>query len=612
MSAEAAIARIDRGALSALLNPNSNPNYVPFPNPILQCVQIKPLAATEGTVERFRVVFSDVSNFVQSMLATQANYVIQEGKMKKGSVVRLKAFQSNSVKGRRILIVLDLEVLEELGVHDKLGEPKPLEFKQEDNGQPQPTTISSNGFYGNAGQQQQPRQSLPSRTNSTSHGNIYPIEALSPYAHKWTIKARCTNKSDVKTWHNRNGEGKLFSINLLDESGEIKATGFNDQCDAFFELFHEGSVYYITSPCKVKPASKQYTALNNDYELNFERDTVVEKAEEESDVPQVRFNFTSIGELQSVEKDAIIDTIGVLKEVGETIEITSKSTSKPYDKRELTLVDDSGFSVRIAIWGTTATSFDAQSESIIAFKGVKVSDYGGRSLSLLSSGSMAIDPDIEEAHKLKGWYEGQGRSNTFATYQGMGGSMGEAGGRSDKYKTISQVKDENIGMGDPDQSAYFDTKGTIVYVRAENVAYPACRNDNPPCNKKVLEDGNGQWRCEKCNKTWPEPLYRYTMSINVCDHTGQLWLTCFDDVGKRIVNMSANDLMALRASDEKEAADALHNANGQTFTFNCRAKMDNYQDQQRMRYTVSSATPLSFSKECDKLAKLIKLYSLDD
>lgn len=169
-------------------------------------------------------------------------------------------------------------MLEELGVHEKLGEPKAIDFKQDDGGQPQPTTISSNGFYGSVGQQQQPRQSLPSRTTSTAHGNIYPIEALSPYAHKWTIKVRCTNKSDIKTWHNRNGEGKLFSVNLLDESGEIKATAFNDQCDAFFDMFQEGNVYYITSPCRVKPASKQYTTLNNDYELNFEAETVVEKA----------------------------------------------------------------------------------------------------------------------------------------------------------------------------------------------------------------------------------------------------------------------------------------------------------------------------------------------
>ena len=39
--------------------------------PVLQCVQVKPLAGQQGGPERFRVVFSDINNFVQSMLATR-------------------------------------------------------------------------------------------------------------------------------------------------------------------------------------------------------------------------------------------------------------------------------------------------------------------------------------------------------------------------------------------------------------------------------------------------------------------------------------------------------------------------------------------------------------
>ena len=120
---------------------------------------------------------------------------------------------------------------------------------------------------------------MPSRNagGSSAHPNIYPIESLSPFGHKWTIKARCTSKGEIKHGHNKNGEGKLFSVNLLDESGEIRATGFNEQCDALYELFQEGSVYYVSSPCKVQLAKKQFTNLNNDYELNFERDSLVEK-----------------------------------------------------------------------------------------------------------------------------------------------------------------------------------------------------------------------------------------------------------------------------------------------------------------------------------------------
>lgn len=544
------------------------------------------------------------------MLATQANWVVTEGKLIKGCFVRLKAFQANQVKGKRILIVLDLEVLEELGACEKIGEPKALEPRPED-GQPQnTTTMSTNGFYGNKPAEQQ-QQSLPSRTHapsSSAHANIYPIESLSPYAHKWTIKARCTHKSDIKTWHNKNGEGKLFSANFLDESGEIRATGFNDQCDALYDKLQEGGVYYITSPCRVQLAKKQFTNLNNDYELTFERETVVEKAEEQEGVPQVRFNFTNIGDLQTIEKDTTIDTIGILKEVAEVSQITSKTTSKPYQKRELTLVDNTGYSVRLTIWGNTATTFDVREESVVAFKGVKVSDFGGRSLSLLSSGSMTVDPDIDDAHKLKGWYDAQGRNDTFSSHANMGGgSLSAAGGRGDPYKTILQVKEENLGMSET--TDYFSCKATIIYVKQENFSYPACLSEN--CNKKVVENAPGEWRCERCDKSFPKPQHRYIISINVGDHTGQMYLNCFDDVGRMIMGMTADELMELVETDNTAAKDAVfQNANCKTWTFKCRAKMDNFQDQQRVRYQVSSAIPLDYSAECNKLAETIKLYSL--
>lgn len=508
-----------------------------------------------------------------------ANHVIHDGKLKKGSFVRLKSYQANAVKGKRILIVLDLDVIEELGEQEKIGDPQALKVKdEEDDSKPTGTTIASNGFYGNKPQVKQEERTLPSRAVSTNsaHASIYPIESLSPYAHKWTIKARVTNKSEIRTWHKQSGEGKLFSVNLMDESGEIKATGFNDQCDMLYDTFQEGSVYYITSPCRVQLAKKQFTNLPNDYELTFERDTVVEKADDQDSVPQMKFNFTTIGELQTVEKDAVIDVIGVLKDVAEVSQIVSKSTNKPYDKRELTLVDESGYSVGLTIWGKTALSFDAQPESIVAFKGAKVSDFGGRSLSLLSSGSMNVDPDIGEAHKLKGWYDTQGRNNTFNSHTGMA-SAGMAGGRQDPVKTVAQVKDENLGMSE--NTDYFSIKATIVYIKQDNVSYPACINEG--CNKKVTDMGDGTWRCEKCNQNHPKPEHRYIMSLNVNDHTGQLWLSCFDDVGRMIMGMSADALMELKENDEQAMSKVFEEANCKTMVFKCRAKMDSFQDQQR-------------------------------
>lgn len=493
------------------------------------------------------------------------------------------------------MVALDVEVMENLGVHEKVGEPESLEntensgvgVKQEEDRKPQPGAISGGNFYGNSNgngahvKQESTSRSLPPKSaagggGTSAHGNIYPIESLSPYAHKWTIKARCTVKSDIKTWHKQTGEGKLFSVTFMDETGEIRATGFNEQVDQLYEVFQPGSVYYISSPCRVQIAKKQFSNVNNDYELTFERDTAVEKAEEDNSVPSIRYNFTNIQDLQKVEANSTVDLVGVIKDVGEVSQITSKSTGKPYDKREISLVDNSGFSVRMTLWGNTAQSFEGDPDQVVAFKGVKVSDFGGRSCSLLSSGTMAINPDIDEAHRLKGWYDAQGNTADFTTHSSTMGTT-NAGGRKDVYKTTKQVQDENLGMSE--QADYFTLKATVVYIKSDNIAYPACQSEG--CNKKIVEINPGEWRCERCDKSFEKPQYRYIISANVSDHTGQIWLSCFDEVGRMMLGMDGNDLMDMKENDERAFGEKVANANCQTWIFRCRAKMDTFQDQTR-------------------------------
>ncbi|CAD6438941.1 f508a358-488b-4ca6-9146-1819018c094a [Sclerotinia trifoliorum] len=111
-------------------------------------------AGVNGQAERFRLVVSDIQNFVQCMLATQANHVIHDGKLTKGCFIRLKNYQANEVKGKRILIILDVDVIESLGTMEKIGEPTAV--KVEEDVKPHNTTIGGGGFYGTKPQPQQP------------------------------------------------------------------------------------------------------------------------------------------------------------------------------------------------------------------------------------------------------------------------------------------------------------------------------------------------------------------------------------------------------------------------------------------------------------------------
>jgi replication factor A1 len=139
-----------------------------------------------------------------------------------------------------------------------------------------------------------------------------------------------------------------------------------------------------------------------------------------------------------------------------------------------------------------------------------------------------------------------------------------------------------MSLENPD---YFSTKSTIVHIKQETFSYPACLSEG--CNKKVTDMGDGTWRCEKCDINHPKPEHRYIMSLNVNDHTGQLWLSCFDDVGRLVMGMTADQLMELKENDTALMEKAFEEANCKPFTFKIRAKTDSFQDQQRYHLSVS-------------------------
>jgi len=555
-----------------------HPSGTPFDGyPVLQVVQIKPLQ--EGA--RYRVVLSDMDYFVQSMLTGDLKDLVSSGTLQRGHLVRIIEHNKQIVGGsKRILVIEKLEVLSQYGTLEKLGQPVGLDKFIESTKSDQPQAITGNQFYGAP----QPAPKAPMQTFnrdvSDRHGNISPIESLSPYSHKWTIRARVTQRSAIRTWHNNNGEGRLFSVNLLDESGEIRATAFHSigdpKFDDLYNQLQEGKVFYISTPCLIKLANKKFNNLKNDYEITFEKDTQVETAKDQSNVPQQKYHFTSIEDLQNVMKDTTVDCLGVLKESGEVNEIMSKTTNRPYSKREVTLVDQTRHQVRLTLWGDSALNFNVPLESVIAFKGAKVSDFGGRSLSLLSSGTMVAAPDIEEAHKLQGWYDREGRNEEFASHTSAMGSGG--GGRVENIKTIAEVKDEGLGQNtEPDN---FAIKATVQYIKDNNMSYPACRSEK--CNRKVTEDHSGQWECQMCNKTWDRPEYRYVLSVNVADHTGQLWLSLFDDSGRVVMGKTADEMSEFtQNSDDSAVKGIIEDATSKTYVFNCRAKLDTYNEEAR-------------------------------
>jgi len=262
----------------------------------------------------------------------------------------------------------------------------------------------------------------------------------------------------------------------------------------------------------------------------------------------------------------------------------------------------------MTLWGKQAESFEYTNNPVVAFKGVKVGDYGGRTLSMFSGSTMTIDPDIPQAHALRGWYDNQGTSTAFRAQTTLGAAAGAGGGfgtfNYSELKTIGVVQDTLHGLGDkPD---YFSTRATVIHIKSDNMSYTSCPGLN--CQKKVLEQDDGSWRCEKCAKSYDHCEYRYLLSMSVADYTGQIWLQGFNDVAEFILGITAKELKELTDEDADAAGTKIDQVVGKTFNMSCRVKQETYNDQSRPRYGINRAFVPDFNQDGLALLEQLRKY----
>lgn len=104
----------------------------------------------------------------------------------------------------------------------------------------------------------------------------------------------------------------------------------------------------------------------------------------------------------------------------------------------------------------------------------------------------------------------------------------------------------------------------------QNPYYTACPSGK--CNKKVTDDGNGNWRCEACQQSFDHCQRRYTLSLKAADTSGSCWINAFNDQAAQIFGMSADELHARRECNDGSFEKTVQQALWKPFVMKLKAR----------------------------------------
>lgn len=417
------------------------------------------------------------------------------------------------------------------------------------------------------------------RTKTADDDDTVEIRKIFPHKKNLKFKGRVVSKTEIKKFNSQKGEGKVFSFEVADMSGQIKCVAFSEMADMFYPIIENNKTYSISN-VSVRATNKKYSGSTSDFEIHLEKNTEIVKIED-NDIPKFMLKLVKISELPTV--GGIVDCIGVIKEVYPATKVTIKSTGKENSKRDLLVVDQTG-TCRLTIWGLKAEE-EYEKDSVICVKGAKVGEYNGITLSTIGTSQLISNVDIPESLELISWYQEEGKNIVI-----------EKPKKSPKRTLINEIKENSI--------EYAMIQAAVMHIREENLFYSACPGEG--CNKKVSMEDNGIFRCEKCNYTFDKCNYRYMLSMHVGDFSGQMWITLFDESARNLFGMSAEEMKDLGETNPEEVHNLIKRTNSKEFQFRIKNKEENYNGDVKLRTNCLNVTPVDCIFETKKMLDAIE------
>ena len=431
----------------------------------------------------------------------------------------------------------------------------------------------------------------------------FPIREISKYQLQWRIKARVTHKGVKRNFQQRDCKpGQVFSIDLLDvEGGEIRGSFFNESVDKMYDKLQQGKCYTF-SQGNVRLANRQYNPINHRYEIVFDKNSAVEEVQDDARIQHVKYDFSALRSVGVRPLPCCVDLCGVITSFEVPFSFTS-SQGKNLVKREITIADDTGFSMGVTLWGERAQQEESvfQNHPVACLKGVSVKAWnGGRSGSLQEAGVVDLSGTLPQARTVREWWcqGGSAQGLTALTVAWVsGGGMGRA--LSGMPMDISEMRraSEKVGADTEHYTVHCRLADVQRKKNGEDIAfwYMACQErregSGMPCNRRL--DANG-W-CSSCNRTG-KVAPRLTLRCKFTDYGDSCWLTAFHESAQCMISLSGEEAQAMEQGEngrQKLEGAVLDKYFAQVLQVTVRCKQDNWQGELRPNITCIGARPVS-------------------
>lgn len=575
------------GTIDALYHNNRDSPL--FRTPIVQVLSLKKIESESNKILRFHITISDGKLYMKGIFSSQMSKNMKD--LKSNAIIKIYEFVILEKNGNCFIYVKSCEKIKD---SERIGMPKSIgslektdssieldssKIKSIDNNDCIKRTVSNelnkrphtNTNVGAEGKNVTYNSRPQNAEESTK--NYTPIKALNPFQTKWVVKGTVHKKSDVREF--RNKDGKLFNFELVDKTGSIKCVAFNDEVDLFFNLITDGSVVEI-SKATVRMANKKFSNTTNDYEIHLEKNSLVNLVDEEG--ISLPLMLSKISDIAGNSNKKNCDVIGVVHEAFPSTIITTKVGQKEVKKRDLTLVDDTG-SIRVTLWGEKA-DLEIDNHPVIVLKDARIGEFNNVTVLNTSFGSaIKIDPEMEEAYSLRGWYDKNKSSIVVERRQ------------KTEYSFLEEIED------------YGTCVAVVLFIREDNLFYNACIND---CNKKVSITDEG-YRCERCNQTNETCNIRYLTTLHFADFTQQIWLNVFDDFCTKFFKVPAVELKKMGEENAQQLQNYLKALLFNEHVIRVRRTEESYNGEMRVRWRGMSISKVNYLDEAKRIVSLLGL-----